>query len=58
MRIYGRRRDESRADPVPVREGCQTGDVSTQQAPEGMCFSVAELGKLSRCIDNGTVVLT
>ena len=58
VRIYGPRRDESRADSVPVRERCQTDDVSTQQAPEGMRFGVAEFGKLSRCIDNGTVVLT
>jgi hypothetical protein len=32
--------------------------VTTQQAPESMCFGIAEFRKLSRRIDNGTVVLT
>jgi hypothetical protein len=56
--ICGRRRDERRAHSVPLREGRQTGDVTTQQAPESMCFGIAKFRKLSRRIDNGTVVLT
>ena len=56
--ICGPRRDERRAHSVSLREGRQTGDVTTQQAPESMCFGIAEFRKLSRRIDNGTVVLT
>ena len=50
--------NKSRADSISLREGRQSGDVSTQKAPERVRFGVAQFGELPRRVDDGTVVLT